>query len=269
MNDEIPYKARSFWEAVNDIADADAALRRYDTLKREASVDLNRYATAIAYLLYPWYAAHAGEVDRSGSYRVFLVNVARLVHVAMQQPTMKAPDSMFQKFVFHGRLVPDGDRVPLIVVDHKAAQEIVSFIVSKVGTDSGPLPPSEHMTLVHRAQVPPSEHMTLVNRVQDYYRQTIEAPASDESSRVELAAKAKSMLCLIDDLDVEVPQRSVEQLKALASGKPTTSSGTKESYSPVWVHPEFKLAKNIGKPPFNIVVLNTPDNSKDDTDVEK
>lgn len=197
MTDEIPYKARSFWEAVNDIADADAALRRYDTLKREASVDLNRYATAIAYLLYPWYAAHAGEIDRSGSYRVFLVNVARLVHVAMQQPTMKAPDSMFQKFVFHGRLVPDGDRVPLIVVDHKAAQEIVSFIVSKVGTDSGPLPPSEHMTLGNRAQ--------------DYYRQTIEAQASDESSRVELATKAKNLLCLIDDLDVIVQPKSLEK----------------------------------------------------------
>lgn len=269
MTDEIPYKARSFWEAVNDIADADAALRRYDTLKREASVDLNRYATAIAYLLYPWYAAHAGEVDRSGSYRVFLVNVARLVHIAMQQPTMKAPDSMFQKFVFYGRLVPGGDRVPLIMVDHKAAQEIVSFIVSKVGTDPGPLPPSEHMTLVHRAQVPPSEHMTLVNRVQDYYRQTIEAPASDESSRVELATKAKNLLCLIDDLDVIMQPKSLEKIKAAACGHAEASTDTRRAYNPVWVNPRFKLAKNIGKSPFNVVVLNAPDNSKDDTDVDK
>ena len=255
MTDEIPYKARSFWEAVNDIADADAALRRYDTLKREASVDLNRYATAIAYLLYPWYAAHAGEIDRSGSYRVFLVNVVRLVHVAMQQPTMKAPDSMFQKFVFHGRLVPDGDRVPLIVIDHKAAQEIVSFIVSKVGTDSGPLPPSEHMTLGNRAQ--------------DYYRQTIEAQASDESSRVELAAKAKNLLCLIDDLDVIVQPKSLEKIKAAARGHAEASTDARSAYNPVWVNPRFKLAKNIGKSPFNVVVLNAPDNSKDDTDVDK
>lgn len=255
MTDEIPYKARSFWEAVNDIADADAALRRYDTLKREASVDLTRYATAIAYLLYPWYAAHTSEIDRSGAYPIVLGNVVKLVYTAMRQPTMKAPDSMFQKFVFHGRLVPGGDRVPLIVVDHKAAQEIVSFIVSKVGTGSGPLPPSEHMTLCNRAQ--------------DYYRQTIEAPASDESSRVELATKAKNLLCLIDDLDVIVQPKSLEKIKAAACGHAEASTDTSSAYSPVWVNPGFKLAKNIGKSPFNVVVLNSPDNSKDDTDVDK
>ena len=111
--------------------------------------------------------------------------------------------------------------------------------------------------------------MTLGNRAQDYYRQTIGAQASDESSRVELATKAKNLLCLIDDLDVIVQPKSLEKIKAAACGHAEASTDTRSACNPVWVNPGFKLAKNIGKSPFNVVVLNSPDNSKDDTDVDK
>lgn len=257
MSTDTKFKARTFWKAESDVVDANAELKRYDLLKREATVDLNLYTVAIAYLMYPWYAEHACAADRSGHpSAIALERVVKLVRIAMQNPAM-IPDSRFRKFAFFGHLVPGDKRVALVLVDHDTAQEIVSFIVEHVGTTPGPLPQNEHDTLIQLAQT--------------HYQasQAANARAPEAPPSLDLVMKAKSMLCLIDDLDVEVPQRSVEQLKALASGKPTTSSGTKESYSPVWVHPEFKLAKNIGKPPFNIVVLSTPDNSKDETDVEK
>lgn len=256
MTVDIKFKAREFWVAVHDIADADTAMKRAVTTKNEATVDLNTYAVAIAYLLYPWYVAHARAVDwadRQDS--AALDRVMKLVRVSMQNPAMKAPDSMFRKFVFSGRLVPGDERVPLVMVDHDTAQEIVSFIVSRVGTTPGPLPQGEHDTLVQLAQ--------------SYYNKTIKASAPEAPPALDVISKAKSLLCLIDDLDVEVLPKSLEKIKAAASGRSTASAEPGSSYTPVWVNPAFKLAKNIGNPPFNIVVHNAPDNSKDETDVNK
>lgn len=240
--------ASTFWEATDRVVASVDTIRRCEMMKRDSETELRLYRIAMAYLLYPWYKAHATEVDRSGvAVDVDMEQINTLLLRAMERPALRVPDKLFRKFVFSGRLVPGGDVQPLVMVDHDTLHKCVSYLVEHVGNTPGPLPPKVRETLIENATA--------------LYKSQIDSTSATAPVNLDTISKAKDLLCLIGDLDVEVSPKSRERLVAFASGK--NGDGSACSYDPVWINPAFKLAKNIGKLPFNIVTLCAPDNNED------